>query len=376
MPPRFQMRPVALTLLAVALVYASAPAEYELSNGIAAIANDSVITVEDVRQRSADVVDVYRRTYFNNPELFEQKRVAAMSDALEQLIDRQLVLHDFKTIGGVLQESYIDDAIKDRIRERFGDRETLTKTLRAQQITYETFRQRTRDDIITSIMEKKNVREAIMVSPAKIERYYQTNLHRFKLGDQVKLRMIMLNRTAAGSADELRQLASEIKSKIDDGAPFAEMASIYSDGSQRKEGGLWGWVEESKPLRKGLSEVAFALKPGQCSRVISLANTGDESYWIYQYDPSGKVALGRKFTERDAFLEQKDFTTQAAQGEPLFPPQEFYLLYVEEKQVARTRLLQEVREEIEKDLLLQERARLQKKWIERLRTKSFVRIYL
>src|SRR5213594_2948704 len=207
------MRSVTLAVLAAALAQADAAAEYELSNGIAAIANDAVITYEDVRQASAEAVELYRRTYFNNPEVFEQKKIAAMSEALEQLIDRQLVLHDFKTIGGVLQESYIDDAIKDRIRERFGDRETLTKTLRAQQITYETFRQRTRDDIITSIMEKKNVREAIMVSPAKIERYYQTNLHRFKLGDQVKLRMIMLNRTAAGSADELRQLASEIKSK-------------------------------------------------------------------------------------------------------------------------------------------------------------------
>src|SRR5213592_1199575 len=191
------MRLVALTVLAVVLVRASAPADYELSNGIAAIANDAVITHEDVRQRSAEAVELYRRTYFNNPELFEQKRIAAMTEALEQLIDRQLVLNDFKNLGGVLQESYIDDAIKERIRERFGDRVTLTKTLQAQHITYETYRQRTRDEIVMSIMERKNVREAILVSPAKIERSYQTNLNRFKLGDQIKLRMIVLNRSPA-----------------------------------------------------------------------------------------------------------------------------------------------------------------------------------
>ncbi len=374
MPPLSQMRSVALTVLALALVHSSAPAEFELSNGIAAVANDSVITHEDVRQASAEAVELYRRTYFNNPELFEQKRIAAMSEALEQLIDKQLVLHDFKNLGGVLQESYIDDAIKERIRERFGDRVTLTKTLQAQHITYETFRQRTRDEIITSIMEKKYVREAILVSPAKIERYYQTNLHRFKMGDQIKLRMIVLNRSPAASADDIRQLASEIKSKIDEGAPFAEMATIYSEGSQRTQGGLWGWVEESK-LKKGLSELAFALKPGQCSKVISLGNTGDGTYWIYQYDPSGKLTVGRKFTERDAFLEEKAFPSVTGQEDLPAQPQEFYLLFVEERQVARTRLLQEVRDEIEKDLLLQERARLQKKWIERLRTKSFVVIF-
>ncbi len=368
------MRSVALTVLALALVHSSAPAEYELSNGIAAIADDSVITHEDVRQASAEAVELYRRTYFNNPELFEQKRIAAMSEALEQLIDKQLVLHDFKNLGGVLQESYIDDAIKDRIRERFSDRVTLTKTLQAQHITSEPFRQRMRDEIITSIMERKNVREAILVSPAKIERYYQTNLHRFKLGDQIKLRMIVLNRSPAASADEIRQLASEIKSKIDEGAPFAEMATIYSEGSQRTQGGLWGWVEESK-LKKGLSELAFALQPGQCSKVISLGNTGDGTYWIYQYDPSGNLTAGRKFTERDTFLEEKAFPSVTGQEDLPAQPQEFYLLFVEERQVARTRPLQEVRDEIEKDLLVQERARLQKKWIERLRTKSFVVIF-
>jgi hypothetical protein len=56
-------------------------------------------------------------------------------------------------------------------------------------------------------------------------------------------------------------------------------------------------------------------------------------------------------------------------------PNTIYLLYVEEKQSARTRLLAEVRDEIEKDLLLQERARLQRKWLQRLRAKSFVRYF-
>jgi peptidyl-prolyl cis-trans isomerase SurA len=368
------MRSFALVLVVVTLSSSSAPGDYELSNGIAAIANGSVITVQDVQQASAEAVDLYRRTYFNNPKVFAQKRITAMSEALEQLIDRQLVLHDFKTIGGVIQESYIDDAIKDKIRERYGDRVTLTKTLQAQGITYETFRQRMRDEIISALMERKNVREAILVSPAKIERYYQTNLHRFKLGDQVKLRMIMLSRGPGSSADEIRQLASEIKMKIDEGAPFADMASVYSDGPWRKEAGLWGWKEESQ-LKKGLSEIAFALKPGECSKVVGLATTTDEGYWIYQYERTGQVTAARQFTDRDAFIEERKFGNQTGQDDLPVLPQEFYLMQVDEKQVARTRSLQEVRDEIEKDLLLQERARLQKKWIERLRTKSFVQYF-
>ena len=45
------------------------------------------------------------------------------------------------------------------------------------------------------------------------------------------------------------------------------MASVYSEGSQKSQGGDWGWVERSV-LRKDLADAAFALKPGQVSDVI------------------------------------------------------------------------------------------------------------
>jgi len=351
-----------------------ARAEFELSNGIAAIADDAVITVQQVRQSSADTIELYRRTYFNNPEFFDQKRITALTEALEALIDRQLILHDFKNLGGIIQESYIDDIIKERIREQFGDRMTLIKGLQAQQITWETFRQRERDRIIESIMERKNVREGLLISPAKIEHYYQTNLQSYKQEDRIKLRKIELNRTATASGDEIRRRASEVKAKIDGGVPFSEMAASYSEASDRKDGGLWGWKEE-RQIRKGLAEIAFALKPGECSSLVGFALEGDESYWVFQYDRNDSVTLGRKFTDKDQFVEERKFGNQPGPVELPAMPNTFYLLYVDEKQNARTRTLTEVRDEIEKDLLLQERARLQRKWLQRLRAKSFVRYF-
>lgn len=374
--PDSQMRTIILTFFSAVLVTAGVRAEFELSNGIAAIADDSVITVQDVRQASADSVDLYRRTYFNNPEVFEQKRVGALTEALEALIDRQLILRDFKDLGGIIQESYIDDVIKDRIRDQFGDRVTLTKTLQAQGLTYEMFRQREREKIITSIMERKNVREALLISPAKIERHYQTNLSQFKLGDQVKLRVIVLNRPQTADIDEIRKLAMQIKGKIDGGAPFGEMASTYSEGTERKQGGLWGWKQDSQ-LRKGLWEVASALSTGQCSRVVSMSTASDGTYWVNEYNSAGELLIARHFNERerDALMEEVKSVDGKVAVEKVPAPQVFYLMQVDEKQIARTKVLAEVRDEIEKNLILQERGRLQKKWIERLRAKSFFRYF-
>jgi peptidyl-prolyl cis-trans isomerase SurA len=367
------MRFIIFVLIGAVLGQVEVRGEFELSNGIAAIADDAVITVHQVRKTAADTIELYRRTYFNNPEVFDQKRIAALTDALEALIDRQLILHDFKNLGGVIQESYIDDIIKERIREQFGDRATLIKGLQAEQITWETFRQRERDRVIESIMERKNVREGLLISPAKIEHYYQTNLPRYKVEDQVKLRKIELNRTATASLDEIHRRALEIKAKIDGGAPFSETAATYSEASDRKDGGLWGWREQ-RQIAKGLAEIAFALKPGECSPLVGFAREGPEAYWIIRYHHNGQAALGRKFTDKDVFVEERKFADQAGPNDLPALPNTIYLLYVEEKQSARTRALAEVRDEIEKDLLLQERARLQRKWLQRLRAKSFVRV--
>src|SRR5262245_39215060 len=197
-----------LILAASALASFGFAADYRL-NGIAAIANDSVITYREMEDEARDALEVYARTYYNNPAELDTKRLAALTEALERLIDRQLVLHDFKNLGGVIQESYIDDEIKRRVRDQYGDRVTLTKSLQAQGITQETFRKKMRDDIITYLMRRKNVHEALLISPAKIELYYDTNLVRFKLDDQVKLRMIMISSVDVGAVEDTFRLASQ-----------------------------------------------------------------------------------------------------------------------------------------------------------------------
>ncbi len=109
-----------------------------------------------------------------------------------------MILDDFKSVGVKVPDSYIDDEIRDRIRHRYRDRAALIKELQAQGITYEMFRQRMHDEIVENFMRQKNVSSAILISPQKIERYYDANLHQFKLGNQVKLRMIVLNRSPGG----------------------------------------------------------------------------------------------------------------------------------------------------------------------------------
>jgi len=338
----------------------------ELRNGVAAVVNDAIITFQEVEDYTAEAVDLLRRTYGRaQPELYQKKRIETLTDGLEQLIEKQLVLDDFKSTGGQLPESYVDAEVKDRIRRQFGDRVTLTKTLQARGVRLESYRKRVHDEIIVNFMRQKNVSSAITISPTKIEHYYTTNQNQFQVEDQVKLRRIVLNRSGGNSADELLNLAREIIGKLNEGTPFAEMATVYSQ-VRGKEGAEWF---ERKVLKKGLSDIVFTLQAGQRTCIVGLAND-EGAYWVYEYDQSGQKALGRKYSDKDQFIEAKRFDVAA--GTPPPTPQEIYLFFVEEKQEQRIKSLPEVREEIEKTLIAQERTRLHKRWIDRLKTKSFV----
>lgn len=302
-----------------------AQAEPVFVNAIQVIVNDAVITYKDVAAYLAPIRDVLARQYGADPRTYEQKMMEAQREAVDQLVERQLMLYDFKVSGYNFPESIIDEEIKRNIREQFGDRLTLTRTLSAENMTYESYRQQTRERIIVEALRAKNISSEIVISPYKIETFYRQNTNQFIMADQVKLRMIVLNKTSATQAESQKKLAQEILKKVDGGASFAEMASIYSEGSQRADGGNWGWVEKTV-LRKELADVAFTLKAGGRSGVIET-------------------------------------------------PEAVYLMLVEETRTAHVRPLTEVRDQIEKNLLVLERARLQKKYVDRLKKKSFIRYF-
>ena len=347
-------------------------------NYVAAIVNETIITQGQVESFTRAAIETLIRTY-QNPDVLEQKIGEVLKDGLEQLIENRLVLDDFKSGGAKVPDAIVEDEIKERLRQRGQSRVSLTKELEAEGKSYESFKQEIREEIVLNFMRHKNVSSEILISPQKIERYYTTNLHDFQLDNQVKLRMIILNCSAGSSIDEVRKLAQEISLKIDEGASFAEMATIYSEGSARKDGGDWGWREESKII-KGLADVVSELRPSQHTGVIGFARETNDIYWIYQYDKAGQPAVARKYSdkaraEKTELLAEKKFQTPVTDSDLPAAPQEFRLMLLEDKRVARTESLVEVRERIEKELVAQERERLRKRWVERLRAKAFVRFF-
>lgn len=321
------MRLVASSALMVCLLLSPPGARGEPVpiNGIAVIVNSVPITFQEIEKETAREEDLLRRQYRAQPQELRQRIEKLRASVLDLLVERLLILHEFETAGYRLPENVIEEHVKGTIREKYGDRVTLIKTLQSEDVTYEQFKKEVRENFIIHAMSMKHVGSEVLISPYKIENYYAQNLDKFKLEDQIKLRVIYLTNKPDRDAGATKTLAGEILSKIEGGAAFAEMASIYSDGSQRSQGGDWGWIDKTVP-RVDLAEVAFALKAGERSGVV----------------------------ER---------------------PDGCYLMWVEESKPAHTKPLSEARAEIENTIKVQEQQRARKRWIERLKTKSFIRYF-
>ena len=314
-------------LFASVLLAGAVPAWAQMQDvdGIVAVVSAQVVTGSEIGDFTRPAMESLRRQYSPQSEAYQQKMNNAMNDSLNQLVERQLILHSFEVDGYKLPESVIDEIVQERIRERFGDRITFMKSLQAQGMTVEQFRKQVRDQYIESAMRNLNVQREIFVSPYKVEKYYLAHTNDFVLQEQVKLRMIVLSKSGPDDTNTFT-LAQEIRAKIKDGAAFDVMATIHSQGSQQHQGGDWGWVERTV-LRKELADVAFTLPVNAVSETIDTPDT-------------------------------------------------CYLMLVEDKRSSRVRPLTDVAVDIERILRLQEQKRLQDQWIAGLRKKTFVRYFM
>ena len=300
-------------------------AEPEVVDGVAAIVNGEVITYSQVRLLSAPREKLLR-TQFKGEELANKIKEARQA-GLKDLIDRQLILQSFRKENFQIPDHFVEGHMHDIIREDFGgDRNTFIKTLEAQNYTLGEFKKMETERMIVQAMRGKNAKGGMVVSPVKVEEYYQAHRAEFSAKEEIKLRLIMIPIHANdGGAEPQKAMVNEIVAKLANGAEFDRLAQIYSEDSSRDLGGDWGWIER-KTLAAPLEKAAFTLARGKVSKVIEFNGN-------------------------------------------------YYILKVEDKRGGTTRSLAEAREEIEKKLMQQQAQELQERWITSLRSKAYIRTF-
>ncbi len=326
------MRQIFIALIAACLLNFSpicraayAAGDPEVVDGVAAVVNGEVITYSQVRGVVAPREKLLS-AQFSGEELIKKVKEARAA-ALQDLIDRQLILQAFRKENYQIPDHFVEERMHDIIRTDFGgDRNTFIKTLEAQNFTMGEFKKMELEKMIVQAMRGKNVKLQMIASPAKVEEYYKAHRDEFTSKAQIKLRLIMIPSHASdGNAAAQKAMADEIFGKLVNGAEFERMAQLYSEDSTREHGGDWGWVER-KTLAAPLEKVGFSLEPGKISNIVEFGGN-------------------------------------------------YYILKVEDRHGGDTKSLADARPDIEKKLIQQEAQNLQERWLTSLRSKAYIKTF-
>ncbi|MEO6244859.1 MAG: peptidylprolyl isomerase [Opitutaceae bacterium] len=296
------------------------------ANGIVAVAEDKIITVADVMQQIGPLMRQVREGAKDEKD-FQQQLENIQDGAIQDLVDRVLIVKEFrKDEKRNIPAHYVDNAISDEIAERFeGDRSKYLAYLKAKGQTQRDYRREKEEDIIFSYMQGQQRKSQSVVSPVRIETYYNENKDRFYREDEVHLRLIQLTRTEGETDATLTEKANQIIARAKAGEKFEELAKEFSNDMKRSKGGDWGWMKRSG-FREEFSGVAFDLKKGEASKLILL-------------------------------------------------PEGAFVLYAEDRKFAGIQPIDEVRDQIER-ILVQQMGRVsQERWLERLRRNGYVKHY-
>ena len=223
-----------IVLVVMALFAVPAARAQMLADGIAAVVNDKVITYVQINQQVAETEKLLRQN-FQGEELFQRVKEAKLN-VLRALIERELIIQDFRTAGGFIPETYTTERINDIIRTEYGgDRVAFIKTLYERGVTMQKYKEEIQDNAIIGYMRNKNVVQTVLISPYQIEQYYQQNLRLFQQEEQLKVSTIVLRKSLFPSQrtdkdgkqvtyDPQEEIAKEILYKLDTGADFADLA--------------------------------------------------------------------------------------------------------------------------------------------------------
>jgi ppiC-type peptidyl-prolyl cis-trans isomerase len=295
------------------------------SNNILAVVEDRVITRAEVMKEVEPFIPQIRAAARSELE-FTSRVNSYVREIVQNMVDRELIVKEFKAKGMTIPQSYLDTHFDDYVTKEFnGDRAEFIKFIQSQGKTIKQFRAEQEKDIIVSYMQGQKRQSVSEISPAKIKEYYDANKSKWYSPASVKIRLITLKTGMYATLDENKKLAAEIMERIKKGEDFAELAKRFSKDDSSVKGGEWGWYKKGE-LSPILDKKVFALKVGEVTEPTEI-------------------------------------------GDMIF------ILKVEEKKEDGIQSIDDVREQIEWTIVEQNGKAIFQKWLEGLRRNAFVKYY-
>jgi parvulin-like peptidyl-prolyl isomerase len=214
-------------------------------NGISAKVNGRVITKNEVAFMLSPVFAQLATQFPRRGPQFEAKFKESKANIIQELIDREIILDEFKQLGAVIKPNLIDEEIKRQMRDLYnGDEVKFREELKRSRLTMDGYREMTREKMVVQAMRAQQFSDAPPPLPNEVEKEYAEikSTLRDPSKDVISFQKIFIPasdpQNPLATPETQLTLAEDIARQISEGKDFAELAKTYSRDAYAETGGL------------------------------------------------------------------------------------------------------------------------------------------
>lgn len=277
---KFMKVRLVLSLVSATALLSGLPATAQLAappsgpvevNGIAAKVNGRVITKNEVSFMLAPIYAQLAAQFPRRGPQFDAQLKEAKERILQELVDRQIILDEFKKIGATIKPHVIDDEIKRQMQDLYnGDETKFREELKRSRLTMDGYRTMTREKMVVQAMRAQQFSDAPPPLPNEIQNEYNEmkRTMRDTSKDVITFQKIFIPasdpQNPVATPDTQLTLAEDLVKQIADGKNFGELAKVHSRDAFADQGG----IQENVPRTDLSPEFAAIIFDAPVGKVV------------------------------------------------------------------------------------------------------------
>ncbi|HEX3177283.1 MAG TPA: peptidylprolyl isomerase [Methylomirabilota bacterium] len=189
---------------------------------------------------------------------------------LPKIIDNRLQLQEADREKITVEDAEVNEELAERVKSTYGAKtvEEFERLIKEQGVTMDAVRKRLRDSLRVAKVIRRKVALRVSVTDPEVAQYLEENRAKLETGLSYHARHILLT-PEDGAAEDAAWEAARIKAQmlrtqLEAGADFAEMARQQSKDASGKDGGDLGTLKRGE-LSQEIEAEILKLSPGQVS---------------------------------------------------------------------------------------------------------------